>query len=61
MWTLSIKEFSIGKTELTTYYNISFIPRVDEYISIKGVNYKVISILYDYDVKFISVLVKKCE
>lgn len=59
MWTLSIKEF--GKEELITYYNISFIPRADEYISIKGVNYKVISILYDYDVKFISVLVKKCE
>lgn len=61
MWTLSIKEFSIGKAELITYYNVSFIPRADEYISIKGVNYKVISILYDYDVKFISVLVKKCE
>lgn len=59
MWTLSIKEF--GKAELTTYYNISFIPRVGEYISIKGINYKVASVLYDYDIKFISVLVKKCE
>ena len=57
MWTLTIKEF--GKEELITYYNISFIPREGEYVNIKDVNYKVISILYDYDVKFISVLVKK--
>jgi hypothetical protein len=56
MWTIDVK--ILGGQELSEYID-NIIPHKDEFLNINDIVYKVSSVLYDYNSKFASVLVKE--
>jgi hypothetical protein len=56
MWTIDVK---ILEGRLLSEYIDNTIPHKDEFIYINDIVYKVTSVLYDYNSKFASVLVKE--
>jgi hypothetical protein len=56
MWTIDVK---ILGGQLLSEYIDNIIPHKDEFLNINDIVYKVSSVLYDYNSKFASVLVKK--
>jgi len=56
MWTIDVKIFE-GRL-LSKYIN-NTIPHKDEFLYINDIVYKVSSVLYDYNSKYASVLVKE--
>ncbi len=56
MWTIDVK---ILGGQLLSEYIDNIIPHKDEFLNINDIVYKVSSVLYDYNSKFASVLVKE--
>jgi hypothetical protein len=56
MWTIDVK--ILGGQILSQYID-NTIPHKDEFIYINDIVYKVSSVMYDYNSKFASVLVKE--
>lgn len=56
MWTIDVK---ILGGQLLSEYIDNTIPHKDEFIYINDIVYKVSSVLYDYNSKYASVLVKE--
>lgn len=56
MWKIDIKIF--GGRQLARY-EACIVPRKDELIYIDDVIYKVISVMYDYKIRYISIMVKE--
>jgi hypothetical protein len=55
MWEMDIK---IIRGRQLARYNDCVVPRKDELIYIDGAVYKVISVMYDYKIRYISIMVK---
>lgn len=56
MWEIDVK--IMGGHQLLNIKNVSVVPRKDELIYVDDIVYKVISVMYDYNTKYISILVK---
>lgn len=56
MWQIDVK--IMGGRQLLDIKNVSVVPRKDELIYVDDIVYKVISVMYDYNTKYISILVK---
>lgn len=56
MWTIDVK---ILGGQLLSEYIDNIIPHKDEFLNINDIVYKVSSVLYDYNYKYVSVLVKE--
>lgn len=56
MWQIDVK--IMGGRQLLDIKNVSVVPRKDELIYVDDIVYKVISVMYDYKTKYISILVK---
>ena len=56
MWTIDVK---ILGGRLLSEYKDNTIPHKDEFLYINDIVYKVSSVLYDYNSKYASVLVKE--
>lgn len=56
MWQIDVK--IMGGRQLLNIKNVSVVPRKDELIYVDDIVYKVISVMYDYNTKYISILVK---
>lgn len=56
MWTIDVK---ILGGQLLSEYIDNIIPHKDELLNINDILYKVSSVLYDYNSKFASILVKE--
>ena len=56
MWEIDVK--IMGGRQLLDIKNVSVVPRKDELIYVDDIVYKVISVMYDYNTKYISILVK---
>jgi hypothetical protein len=57
MWEIDVKIH--GGRQLLDIKNVSVVPRKDEFIYVDNIVYKVISVMYDYNTKYISILVKE--
>jgi hypothetical protein len=57
MWEIDVK--IMGGRQLLNIKNVSVVPRKDELIHIDDIVYKVISVMYDYKIRYISILVKE--
>ena len=55
MWEIDIKIF--GGRQLARC-EACIVPRKDELICIDNAVYKVISVMYDYNIKYVSIMVK---
>lgn len=56
MWEIDVK--ILKGRQLLNIKNVSVVPRKDELIYVDDIVYKVISVMYDYNTKYISILVK---
>ena len=56
MWTIDVK---ILEGRVLSEYIDNIIPHKDEFLFINDIIYKVSSVLYDYNSKYVSVLVKE--
>ena len=57
MWEIDVKIF--GGRQLLNIKNVSIVPRKDELICADDIVYKVISVMYDYKIRYISIMVKE--
>jgi hypothetical protein len=58
MWEISIK--ILRGRQLAKYkYKNCVVPRTGEFIYIDNIVYKVASVMYDYDIRFISIMVEE--
>jgi hypothetical protein len=56
MWEMDVK--ILGGRQLARYKDC-VVPRKDELIHIDDIVYKVISVMYDYKIRYISIMVKE--
>lgn len=56
MWEIDVK--IMGGRQLLNIKNVSVVPRKDELIYVDDIIYKVISVMYDYKIRYISIMVK---
>ena len=56
MWEIDVK--ILGGRQLLNIKNVSIVPRKDELIYIDDIVYKVVSVMYDYKTRYISIMVK---
>lgn len=56
MWEIDVKIF--GGRKLARY-EACIVPRKDELICVDDMVYKVLSVMYDYKIKYISIMVKE--
>ncbi len=56
MWEIDVK--IMGGRQLLNIKNVSVVPRKDELIYVDDIVYKVSSVMYDYNIRYISILVK---
>ena len=56
MWEMDIK---ILRGRQLARYETCIVPRKDELICIDDMVYKVISVMYDYKIRYISIMVKE--
>lgn len=55
MWEIDVK--ILGGRQLARYKDC-IVPREDEFIYIDDIVYKVVSVMYDYKIRYISIMVK---
>lgn len=55
MWEIDVK--ILGGRQLARY-EACIVPRKDEFIYIDDIVYKVVSVMYDYKTRYISIMVK---
>ena len=58
MWEISVK--ILRGRQLAQYKcNNCVVPRIGEFIHIDNIVYKVASVMYDYDIRYISIMVEE--
>ena len=57
MWEIDVK--ILRGRQLTNIKNVSIVPREGELIYIDDIVYKVVSVMYDYKIRYISIMVKE--